>query len=133
MRTLEERLDEVEIDGALNAAVRAVVKEWLEEQKRLIEQDSKESFPNIIMQKAIYPNMDDNRKVPVYYGIERYPNRSALVSYIYKAEKELKRVLKPDGILWVRWCEMTSMNHNQVLGIFSDWRHCLTHEINSSS
>jgi hypothetical protein len=90
------------------------------------------SFPNTTLQKAMYPNMNDNRKAPVYYGIERYPNRSALVAYIYKAEKEIYRVLKNDGILWVRWCEMVNMTHNQVLAIFQNWHLCLTHEINSS-
>ena len=90
------------------------------------------SFPNVQMRNAMYPDIKDNRKVTGYYGIERYKTRSALVSYIFRAERELRRILKPDGILWVRWCNMTSMTEKHVLGIFKDWHHCLTHEINSS-
>jgi hypothetical protein len=90
------------------------------------------SFPNVQMRNAMYPDIKDNRKVTGYYGIERYKTRTELVSYIYRAEKELRRVLKTDGILWVRWCNMTSMTENHLLGIFNDWRKCLTHEVNSS-
>jgi hypothetical protein len=90
------------------------------------------SFPNTAMQKAMYPNMNDNRKAPVYYGIERYTSRSALVAYIYKAEKELYRLLKPDGCLWIRWCVMVNMDEKQVLGIFQNWTQMMKHEIGSS-
>jgi hypothetical protein len=61
-----------------------------------------------------------------------WETRSELVNYIYRAEKELYRILKPDGMLWVRWCEMVNMTHHQVLAIFQNWRICLTHEIGSS-
>lgn len=84
------------------------------------------------MQKAMYPNMNDNRKAPVYYGIERYTSRDALVSYIYKAEKELYRLLKPDGCLWIRWCVMVNMDEKQVLSIFQNWTQMMKHEIGSS-
>jgi hypothetical protein len=70
--------------------------------------------------------------IPTYYGIERYKTRSALVAYIYRAEKEFYRILKNEGTLWLRWCEMRNMTHNQVLAIFQNWRLLLTHELNSS-
>jgi hypothetical protein len=92
------------------------------------------SFPNINLQLKAYPNIDaeHNKYCPTYYGVERYKNRSALVSYIYRAEKELYRVLKDDGSLWLRWANMSNMSEQHVLGIFKNWHICLTHEINTS-
>ncbi len=65
-------------------------------------------------------------------GIDRYKSRSELVSYMYRAEKELYRVLKSDGCLWMRWCTMTSMDENNALSVFSNWTEMLKHEIGSS-
>jgi hypothetical protein len=78
------------------------------------------SFPNIQLRNAMYPDIKDNRQHTGYYGIERYKNRTELVAYIYRAEKELYRILKHDGVLWIRWCEMVNMTHNQVLTIFQN-------------
>jgi hypothetical protein len=89
------------------------------------------SYPNLKMLHLDYPDKDRN-SVPSYYGIDRYKTRSELVSYIYRAEKEIYRVLKPDGCLWLRWCPMTSMDENNILGIFQNWKQMLTHEIGSS-
>jgi hypothetical protein len=90
------------------------------------------SFPNVKLRNEMYPEIKDNRKATVYYGIERYKSRSELVAYIYKAEIEIRRVLKKDGVLWLRWCLMTNMDHNNVLAIFSLWKQLLTHEIGSA-
>lgn len=90
------------------------------------------SFPNVYLRNAMYPEIKDNRQVTGYYGIERYKTRSELVSYIYKAERELRRIIKSDGCLWLRWCTMTSMDHNNVLNIFADWHQMLTHEMGSA-
>jgi hypothetical protein len=89
------------------------------------------SFPNTKALYDYYPNIS-KRPITSYYGIERYKTRSELVSYIYRAEKELRRVLKDDGALWVRWCTMTKMDHNNLLTIFKDWSQMITHEIGSS-
>jgi hypothetical protein len=90
------------------------------------------SFPNREKLHKMYPDIRPDTCPPSYYGIDRYKTRSELVNYIYRAEKELYRILKPDGMLWVRWCEMVNMTHHQVLAIFQNWRICLTHEIGSS-
>jgi hypothetical protein len=87
------------------------------------------SYPNGQLRKQKYPNISRENCFS-YYGIERYKSRSESVSYIYRAQKELKRVLKNDGCLWLRWCNMTALDENNALGIFSeDWFHMLTHEI----
>lgn len=87
------------------------------------------SYPNNELLKKKYPEM---KSIGSYYGIERYKTHSELVTYIYKASKELSRVLKDDGVLWVRWCTMSSMTEQHLLGILSEeWQLCLTHEIGS--
>jgi hypothetical protein len=90
------------------------------------------SFPNRQEMWEKYPDIRKDANPPGYYGIERFTHRSQLVSYIYRSEKELYRVLKNDGCLWLRWANMGSMNETQVLGIFQNWKLCLTHEIHSS-
>jgi hypothetical protein len=90
------------------------------------------SFPNREKLWKKYPNIREDSYPPQYYGIERYKTRSQLVKYLYVAQKELYRVLKPDGCLWLRWCNMASMTHHHVLGIFENWTQMLFHEIGSS-
>jgi hypothetical protein len=92
------------------------------------------SFPNGNLRNQMYPEMakNDNRTITQYYGIERYKNRSELTAYLFRAEKELYRILKPDGCLWLRWCNMNTMDHNNVLNIFPNWSQMLTHEIGSA-
>lgn len=89
------------------------------------------SYPNYELMHQKYPNRDRNG-IQSYYGIERYKTRTELAAYLYRAEKELRRVLKPDGCLWLRWCTMTEMDHNNVLGIFADWHEMLRHEMGSA-
>jgi SAM-dependent methyltransferase len=89
------------------------------------------SYPNLELRHKDYPNYNRNY-VPSYYGIERYKSRSELVGYLYRAEKELYRILKPDGCLWMRWCNMTSMDHHNVLNIFVNWNQMLIHEMGSA-
>lgn len=89
------------------------------------------SFPNTDMLYAMYPDIS-KRSQASYYGIERYKTREALVAYLFKAEQELHRILKPDGILWLRWCSMTSMTEKHVLNIFHNWDNCTTHQIDSN-
>ena len=90
------------------------------------------SFPNRKKLWEKYPNIRPDTSPPSYYGIERYKTRSELVSYIYRAEKELHRILKPDGCLWLRWCNMVAMEEKHVLNIFANWTPMLTHEIGNS-
>lgn len=58
--------------------------------------------------------------IPRYYGWERYQTRPKLIIHIYHAEQELRRILKSDGLLWLKWNEM-SIPINNILGIFSTW------------
>lgn len=86
------------------------------------------SFPNKELRYAKYPNMIF-REATQYYGIDRYKTRSQLVKYLFRAEKELYRVLKSDSILWMRWTEMDQMTAHRALAIFQNWNVCLKHQI----
>jgi len=48
----------------------------------------------------------DGRKIPTYYGMELYKTRAELVKYVWQAQKEFFRILKDDGLLWLKWCEI---------------------------
>lgn len=88
------------------------------------------SFPNTKLQREKYPEYK-KKSIPSYYGVEIYRTRSQLVAYLYRAEKELRRVLKKDGILWFRWTNLDRMDERQALNIFCNWLVCTRHEINN--
>lgn len=55
-----------------------------------------------------------------YYGWDKYKNQQELLIHIYKAQKEFHRILKNDGLLWFKWCEV-KMTLNRILKLFEDW------------
>ena len=55
-----------------------------------------------------------------YYGWDKYKTRLQLIKHIYHAQKEFKRILKQDGLLWLKWNEC-EISLNRILAIFSDW------------
>jgi len=59
-------------------------------------------------------------EIPRYYGGDKYKNRMALIVHIYNAQKELYRILKNDGLLWLKWNE-TCIPLKRVLRLFEDW------------
>jgi tRNA G10 N-methylase Trm11 len=59
-----------------------------------------------------------------YYGVEQYKNRRQLIRYIYQSQKEFKRVLKDDGILMLKWCEV-EIPLDRLLQVFEDWRELM--------
>jgi len=65
-----------------------------------------------------------DRDVPRYYGWDRYKTKSQLMNYLFKTGAELWRVLKDDGLLWVKWNEM-SLSLRTVLSLLENWRELL--------
>jgi len=59
-------------------------------------------------------------KIPRYYGLERYRSRSALIKFIYNAQKEFLRILRDDGLLWLKWNDH-AIPLNNILSIFKNW------------
>ena len=75
------------------------------------------SFPNAEEAKEIW---GDKKGVITYYGWDVYKTREELIRHIIKAQKELHRILKDDGLLWLKWNELEIKLMN-ILGLFSRW------------
>lgn len=58
-------------------------------------------------------------KIPSYYGWDIYSNRSAFIAYLYRSLKEFRRILKDDGLLWVKWNDM-EISFTKLLALFKD-------------
>jgi len=56
-----------------------------------------------------------------YYGWDKYKNRQELIAFIYRAQKEFLRILRDDGLLWLKWCEV-DIPLLHILAIFENWR-----------
>ncbi|MBA7491945.1 hypothetical protein ES702_02493 [subsurface metagenome] len=65
------------------------------------------------------------RKRPRYYGLDKYKTRTALLGFINRAQKEFYRILRDDGCLWLKWCEIHS-TIEAILPIFKNWKEMLT-------
>jgi len=55
-----------------------------------------------------------------YYGWDKYKTWQSLLRHIYFAQKELARILKDNGLLFFKWCEITK-NIDRVLSLFDNW------------
>jgi len=62
----------------------------------------------------------DSRQYPAYYGMERYNSRMELVAHIWKAQSEFYRILKDDGLLWLKWVEI-KIKLRKALTLFERW------------
>lgn len=73
-----------------------------------------------------------DKAIPRYYGWERYQSKILLYRHILDAQKEFQRILKDDGILWVKWNEMRIKLY-KVLSLFNEWMLLLRLYVNSPS
>lgn len=70
--------------------------------------------------KTYYALFGEKRKAPRYYGTDKMTSRGAVIAHIYRAQTEFLRILKLDGLLWMKWCEVAIRLH-KVLAIFTNW------------
>jgi hypothetical protein len=75
------------------------------------------SIPDMATFRQVYPN---ETGIPRYYGADKYKTQMALLRYIYDLQKECLRILKDDGLLWLKWNE-TNLSINTILHLFEDW------------
>jgi len=75
------------------------------------------SFQNVEEARTIWGKKSG---VVTYYGWDIYDNRTKLTIYINKAQKELARLLKDDGLLWAKWNEI-EINKTQFLSLLTHW------------
>ena len=79
------------------------------------------SFPNRELAQAKYPWLEDMGR---YYGGEKYKSKGALIAHLYRAQTELHRILRDDGVLWLKWNEVR-LPLNRVLIVFAEWQELL--------
>lgn len=63
-----------------------------------------------------------------YYGFDKYPTKTALLSFIHRAQEEFYRVLDDNGILWLKWGELRS-SLNGILPLFKKWNVMMQFEV----
>ena len=80
----------------------------------------KSSFYAIPDQKTFLKKWQGYGDIPRYYGGDKYKNQMQLLSHIYKAQKEFQRILKHDGLLWLKWNE-TMIKLGTIMHLFEDW------------
>ena len=79
------------------------------------------SFPNMEEAKKIW---GDKKGVITYYGWDIFRTRSDLIKHLYNASVEFHRILKYDGLLWLKWNEL-EINISQVLSLFGIWNELM--------
>jgi len=55
-----------------------------------------------------------------YYGWDAYQTWGQLLRHIHDAQMEFTRILKDDGLLFLKWCELVK-SIDRVLTIFDKW------------
>lgn len=67
------------------------------------------------MEKGVDPN-----DVSCYYGWDKYNTQMQLIGHVHRAQKEFRRILKDDGLLWLKWNEVC-IRINTIMHLFDDW------------
>lgn len=70
--------------------------------------------------------------IPRYYGWDKYANISQLMRHVHLAGVEFRRILKPDGLLWLKWNEMR-LPLFRVMSALSSWSTLMRLYIKSPS
>lgn len=63
-----------------------------------------------------------------YYGTDKFKSKTELLTFLHKSQKEFNRILKDDGMLWVKWNE-TKIPLSKILPFFKNWDEMLRLEI----
>lgn len=69
---------------------------------------------------------------PRYYGADKYKTKKELKEYIYYSQKEFYRIMKEDGMLWLKWSE-NQIELDEILNIMCWWEEYLRIPIKSVS
>ena len=83
------------------------------------------TFPDLKPKRLRMMGMKGN----IYYGPEIYKNKMELIAFIYKAQKEFLRILKDDGLLWLKWNEQY-IPLPRILAIFKNWHILMILRVN---
>jgi hypothetical protein len=75
-------------------------------------------------------NLDRWGNKAVYYGWDKYKTKNDLIQFIFDSQREFTRILKDNGMLWLKWNE-TKIPIEDVLSLFHDWTEMLRLPIGS--
>ena len=70
------------------------------------------------------PRSEKDFSAPPYWGWDKYKTKSQLLGFIHRAQKEFYRILKEDGMLWVKWNEC-NIPLDKILPFFKKWHEML--------
>jgi hypothetical protein len=85
------------------------------------------SLPDKAQFRFKYPN---EKGIPRYYGGDKYKNQMQLIVHIHKAQQEFRRILKDDGLLWLKWNE-TRITIRRILRLFEYWHILMVLPVNN--
>ena len=83
------------------------------------------TFPDLKPKQLKMMGMKGN----IYYGLEIYKTKMELIAFIYKAQKEFLRILRDDGLLWLKWNEQY-IPLPRILAIFKNWHILMILRVN---
>lgn len=81
--------------------------------------------------KTYFERFGEKRKAPRYYGVDKFKSKSKLINSVYHGLKEVRRILTPDGVLWLKWCEV-KITLNQILSLFEDYDKLLRIQVSDN-
>ena len=71
-------------------------------------------------EKEKQERFSDFKGIPTYYGTEVYEDEYHLVRHIAAAQREFRRILTDDGLLWLKWNE-TKKTIGLIITLFAYW------------
>ena len=83
--------------------------------------NDKGSFYSIPDAKTFMEKWQGYGAVPRYYGGDKYKTQVSLLRHVFDAQKEMHRILKDDGLLWLKWNE-TYITIHTILHLFDRWQ-----------
>ena len=67
-----------------------------------------------------------------YYGTDKYQTKRELLNFIHRSQQEFKRILYPDGVLWLNWSEV-KLELDKIMPFFRDWDEMLRLPVGSKN
>lgn len=60
------------------------------------------------------------KRLHTYYGWKYVQDRASMLKLLFGANKEFNRILKNNGLLWLKWCEL-QLSIDRMLAIFDNF------------
>ena len=73
---------------------------------------------------------EQQQKIKTYYGTDKIKSKSQMIKTVFEGQKEFQRILKPNGLLWLKWNDAVTPLRN-IMGLFREWNELLRLHIKS--